>query len=93
MFGINGEAYARLRYVWERNSVNNFDQDIMQAYMNPSDQQHRVYDMDGLRQPELQRPPDRRFARRQVVGGRGRLCLIKLRALFMGESAEGAKPV
>jgi MtrB/PioB family decaheme-associated outer membrane protein len=35
MFGINGEAYARLRYVWERNSVNNFDQDIMQAYMNP----------------------------------------------------------
>ena len=35
MFGINGEAFARLRYVWERNSVNNFDQDIMQAYMNP----------------------------------------------------------
>jgi MtrB/PioB family decaheme-associated outer membrane protein len=32
--GINGEAYAKLRYVWERNSVNNFDQDIMQAYMN-----------------------------------------------------------
>ena len=35
MFGINGEAFARLRYIWERNSVNNFDQDIMQAYMNP----------------------------------------------------------
>ncbi|MFZ1949245.1 MAG: MtrB/PioB family decaheme-associated outer membrane protein [Pseudolabrys sp.] len=35
MFGINGEAYARLRYVWERNSVNNLDQDIMQAYMQP----------------------------------------------------------
>jgi MtrB/PioB family decaheme-associated outer membrane protein len=35
MFGINGEAFAKLRYVWERNSVNNFDQDIMQAYMNP----------------------------------------------------------
>jgi hypothetical protein len=35
MFGINGQAYAKLRYVWERNSVNNFDQDIMQAYMNP----------------------------------------------------------
>ena len=33
--GINGQAYAKLRYVWERNSVNNFDQDIMQAYMNP----------------------------------------------------------
>lgn len=33
--GFNGEAYAKLRYVWERNSVNNFDQDIMQAYMNP----------------------------------------------------------
>ena len=33
--GLNGEAYAKLRYVWERNSVNNFDQDIMQAYMNP----------------------------------------------------------
>ena len=33
--GINGEAYAKLRYVWERNSVNNFDQDIMQAYMDP----------------------------------------------------------
>jgi MtrB/PioB family decaheme-associated outer membrane protein len=32
--GINAEAYAKLRYVWERNSVNNFDQDIMQAYMN-----------------------------------------------------------
>jgi hypothetical protein len=35
MFGINGQAYAKLRYVWERNSVNNYDQDIMQAYMNP----------------------------------------------------------
>ena len=35
MFGIDGEAFARLRYVWERNSVNNIDQDIMQAYMNP----------------------------------------------------------
>jgi MtrB/PioB family decaheme-associated outer membrane protein len=33
--GFNGEAYAKLRYAWERNSVNNFDQDIMQAYMNP----------------------------------------------------------
>ncbi len=33
--GINGQAYAKLRYVWERNSVNNFDQDIMQAYMQP----------------------------------------------------------
>jgi hypothetical protein len=32
--GFNGEAYARLRYVWERNSVNNFDQDIMMPYMN-----------------------------------------------------------
>jgi MtrB/PioB family decaheme-associated outer membrane protein len=35
MLGINGQAYAKLRYVWERNSVNNYDQDIMQAYMNP----------------------------------------------------------
>jgi len=34
-FGINGEAYAKLRYVWERNSVNNYDQDIMAAYMSP----------------------------------------------------------
>ena len=34
VFGINGTAYAKLRYVWERNSVDNFDQDIMQAYMN-----------------------------------------------------------
>ena len=33
--GFNGEVFAKLRYVWERNSVNNFDQDIMQAYMNP----------------------------------------------------------
>jgi MtrB/PioB family decaheme-associated outer membrane protein len=33
--GFNGEAFAKLRYVWERNSVNNYDQDIMQAYMNP----------------------------------------------------------
>jgi hypothetical protein len=33
--GINGEAYAKLRYVWEKNSVSNFDQDIMAAYMNP----------------------------------------------------------
>jgi len=33
--GINGQAYAKLRYVWERNSVNNYDQDIMQAYMDP----------------------------------------------------------
>jgi len=33
--GFNGEAYVKLRYVWERNSVNNYDQDIMQAYMNP----------------------------------------------------------
>ena len=32
--GINAEAYAKLRYVWERNSVNNLDQDIMQPYMN-----------------------------------------------------------
>ena len=35
MLGINGQAYAKLRYVWERNSVNNYDQDIMQAYMDP----------------------------------------------------------
>jgi MtrB/PioB family decaheme-associated outer membrane protein len=35
MLGINGEAFAKLRYVWERNSVNNIDQDIMQAYMFP----------------------------------------------------------
>jgi hypothetical protein len=35
MLGPTGEAFAKLRYVWERNSVNNFDQDIMQAYMNP----------------------------------------------------------
>jgi hypothetical protein len=34
VFGIKGTAYAKLRYVWERNSVDNFDQDIMQAYMN-----------------------------------------------------------
>ena len=35
MLGPTGEAFAKLRYVWERNSVNNFDQDIMQAYMSP----------------------------------------------------------
>ena len=35
MLGINGQAYAKLRYVWERNSVNNYDQDIMQSYMDP----------------------------------------------------------
>ena len=34
LFGIKGTAYAKLRYIWERNSVDNFDQDIMQAYMN-----------------------------------------------------------
>jgi MtrB/PioB family decaheme-associated outer membrane protein len=34
-FGINGEAYAKLRYVWEGNSVNNYDQDVMAAYMSP----------------------------------------------------------
>jgi len=33
--GVHGQAYAKLRYAWERNSVNNYDQDIMQAYMNP----------------------------------------------------------
>ena len=33
--GIHGQAYAKLRYVWERNSVNNYDQDVMQAYMDP----------------------------------------------------------
>lgn len=33
--GFNGNAYVKLRYVWERNSINNYDQDIMQAYMNP----------------------------------------------------------
>ena len=30
--GFNGEAYAKLRYVWERNSVDNFEQDIMTPY-------------------------------------------------------------
>jgi MtrB/PioB family decaheme-associated outer membrane protein len=35
LLGIHGQAYAKLRYIWERNSVNNYDQDIMQAYMNP----------------------------------------------------------
>lgn len=30
--GFNGEAYAKLRYVWERNSVNNLDQDMMVPY-------------------------------------------------------------
>jgi MtrB/PioB family decaheme-associated outer membrane protein len=34
-WGINGQAYAKLRYVWEHNSVDNFDQDIMAAYMSP----------------------------------------------------------
>lgn len=33
--GFKGNAYVKLRYVWERNSVNNYDQDIMQSYMNP----------------------------------------------------------
>lgn len=32
--GFNGEIYAKLRYVWERNSVDNFDQDIMIPYFN-----------------------------------------------------------
>ena len=34
--GVHGEAYAKLRYVWERNSVDNYDQDIMQTYMGLS---------------------------------------------------------
>lgn len=33
--GFSGDAYVKLRYVWERNSINNYDQDLMQAYMNP----------------------------------------------------------
>jgi MtrB/PioB family decaheme-associated outer membrane protein len=33
--GINAEAYAKLRYVWESNSVDNLDQDVMAAYMSP----------------------------------------------------------
>jgi MtrB/PioB family decaheme-associated outer membrane protein len=31
--GFNGEAYAKLRYVWERNSVNNLEQDMMTPYI------------------------------------------------------------
>jgi len=30
--GFNGEAYAKLRYVWERNSVGNIEQDVMLPY-------------------------------------------------------------
>jgi hypothetical protein len=32
-FGINGEAFAKLRYAWERNSVNNVDQDLITPYI------------------------------------------------------------
>ena len=31
--GWKGEVSAKLRYVWERNSVNNFQTDVMQPYM------------------------------------------------------------
>ena len=33
LFGPTGEYYVKLRYAWERNSVNNYDSDIMQTYM------------------------------------------------------------
>ena len=31
--GWNGKVFARVRYVWERNSVENWQNDIMQTYM------------------------------------------------------------
>jgi hypothetical protein len=31
--GWHGKAVARLRYVWERNSVDNWQNDPMQTYM------------------------------------------------------------
>jgi MtrB/PioB family decaheme-associated outer membrane protein len=31
--GLKGEMYAKLRYSWEHNSVDNYDQDIMRASM------------------------------------------------------------
>ena len=49
MLGINGQAYAKLRYVWERNSVNNLRPGHHAGLHESADQQHRVHDMDGLR--------------------------------------------
>jgi len=31
--GWDGKVFARVRYVWERNSVENWQNDIMQTYM------------------------------------------------------------
>ncbi|HZM46436.1 MAG TPA: MtrB/PioB family outer membrane beta-barrel protein [Burkholderiales bacterium] len=31
--GWNGKVFARVRYVWERNSVENWQNDLMQTYM------------------------------------------------------------
>src|SRR4029450_11527953 len=31
--GWNGKVFARMRYAWERNSVQNWQNDMMQSYM------------------------------------------------------------
>ena len=31
--GWEGKVFARMRYVWERNSVENWQNDVMQSYM------------------------------------------------------------
>ena len=65
--GFNGEAFAKVRYVWERNSVNNFEPRHHAILHGPADQQHRLHDLDGLQQPELQCSPDRGVTRLEVV--------------------------
>ena len=42
---------AKLRYAWERNSVDNWQNDIMQTYMNRVDHQLRLHDLAAYDNP------------------------------------------
>ena len=65
--GWNGKVFARVRYVWERNSVENWQNDIMQTYMYSAVTRHQLHDLAGLGQSQLQRSHDRRIARFRLV--------------------------
>ena len=62
-WGFWGDIKAKLRYTWERNAVNNWQNDPLAAvHPDPA-----KLDLARLRQSELQCANDRRFAYRHLV--------------------------
>ena len=63
--GFNGDLKAKLRYTWERNGVNNWQNDPLAPFTNISGLTNAIW--LGYQQSKLQRANDRRFAHSQLV--------------------------